>query len=257
MFAKIKFKKKICISCGISFAPSSGVQKTCNNCRHKCPVCGGPKSEHAPQCSKCACKFKRKFKRVCEHCGGKFTDSNNKSKLCKKCFKLKSKGICIDCGCKIKVRATRCNSCNAYNRKPADQPGGWNKYEYNDCLYRSKWEIEFAKILTECQVDFEYEVYHAETKTRPDFFIPALKRFVEIHPDYHGIKKSLPDDCVLVKTLSHSRAEALAIAFKVNKTAASEYINNMSKAALMGMFKISKSLTKYFKHSIINQGYNS
>jgi hypothetical protein len=45
----------------------------------------------------------------------------------------------------------------------------------------------------------EYEKFCPETKNWPDFYIPDLDLYVEIHPDCWGPKK-LPKNCVLLKT---------------------------------------------------------
>ena len=204
----------------------------------------------AKACRKCSAKENRIFRRVCEKCGADFTDRNNKSRYCPICDPLEMPIACIDCGKPITRSHERCNSCSALHREPEKQPKGWRKYEYNGTRYRSKWEVSVAAILTFCKVDFKYELYHKETGTRPDFYIPALDRFVEIHPDYHGKKKSLPGNCVLVKSLSHARAAAFSVAFKVNKPAAISYFNLLSKQAQRGMSRVTLDLAMYLRQAI-------
>jgi hypothetical protein len=158
--------------------------------------------------------------------------------------------VCIDCGCSITKGRKRCNPCSANNRSPNHYKSGWAKYEFEGIKYRSTWEIEFAKILLACGVEFQYEVFHKETKTRPDFYIVAKDRFVEIHPDYHGKKKALPENCILVKTLSHTRAIALSICFSLEREKTIDYIGKMTKKSRRGLNKIAMDLCVYLRNAM-------
>lgn len=157
---------------------------------------------------------------------------------------------CIDCGVQITTGKKRCNKCNAANRPPEHYSKGWKKYEYNGIRYRSTWEIEFAKILTDCKVDFAYELLHEDSKTRPDFYIHEKKMYVEIHPDYHGKKKFIPDNCILVKSLSHARAVAYSICFRLNKTETIRVFEKMSRQAKIGVLHVLLSLAETTREAI-------
>lgn len=75
--------------------------------------------------------------------------------------------------------------------------------------------MEFARILGDIGIPFEYEKFHKETHTLPDFYIPEIDRYIEIHPDCWGEKKNLPENSVLIKKPSHVRATAMAMALKL------------------------------------------
>lgn len=252
-FANAKFKEKSCTVCGVSFVPKSGIQKDCEKCKFTCPICGGEKVPGSKHCAKCTFKHTRKFNRVCQECGDKYKDSNNRSRYCEKCNSKINTGLCVDCGNPVSTKAKRCNTCNAYFRNTNFPPKGWKKYEFNGVKYRSKWEIAFAEILTACDIDFKYELFHQGTGTRPDFYITKLDRYIEIHPDHHGTKAKLPENCILVKTLSHARAAAFSIAYKLNKDKAVCYEKRMSWQARSGMYKISLDLAVYLRGAIFER----
>lgn len=252
-FSQISFAEKWCSRCGVEFKPKSGVQINCDSCRFVCSICGGRKSNRGkPACRRCATKNTRRYNRTCALCGIQFQDRNNKSLYCDDCDLKVNPIVCLDCGVAITRGHQRCNACQAKRRasNPNRPPTGWRKYEHNGTRYRSKWEVEFAKILEICNVSFEYERRDVSTGTRPDFYIHALCRFIEIHPDYHGIKELIPENCVLVKTLSHARAMALAVALKVNPVAAKAHVKSLSTQAKRGFDKIIFSLAVFLRQTI-------
>lgn len=235
------------------FTPHSGVQIRCDSCRFRCKTCGGKKSNGSSElCIRCAIKEKRRFIRSCQDCGAVLYCRNNKTKYCEACDKKHNPMACIDCGTPITRRHKRCNSCVAINRSldPSCLRKGWLKYVHNGTRYRSTWEIAAAKIFEACGVNFEYERIDQETRTRPDFYIGAIDRYLEIHPDYHGVKKVIPHNCVLVKTLNHARASALGIALKMNPEAAKTYISNLSTMGKQGLERVSRDLVMYLRQAI-------
>lgn len=232
------------------FAPKSGIQSRCDTCRRVCKGCGGQKCDgKRPYCHSCSMRITRRFNRQCMRCEAMFTDQNNKTEYCQACHGIVYPSACVDCQEPITYRHKRCPKCSAIarNRDDTKCPGGWKRYEFNGTRYRSRWEIEVAKILEACQVQFEYERRDDHTKTRPDFYFPTLDRYLEIHPDYHGVKKVLPVNVTLVKSLSHARSAALAVAFRLKPDQAKQFLKSMSGQALRGFGKISLDLAVYLR----------
>lgn len=203
-------------------------------------------------CLKCAAINKRSFLRICEICSFEFKDKNNKRKYCDGCDLKINPCLCELCGINITRRAKKCNRCVALTRT---QRGGWRRYEHNGINYRSKWELAVVDVFEKCSVDFEYEKFDQETKTRPDFYISKLGRYLEIHPDYHG-KKRIPENAIIVKTLSHSRATALAIALRVNPDTTHNYLKTLPNRALRGQLRISISAACYIRQLIEERNLN-
>ena len=164
----------------------------------------------------------------------KFTDNNNKRKYCDACDKLLSPMKCERCGISITYGHKMCNSCVGYTREPR-RPNkeklqtGWKRYLYNGIYYKSSWEVAVAEVLTKCEIKFEYERKDPQTNTWPDFYFPELDRYLEIHPDYHGKDKIIPDNCILVKFKDYGVAAALAVSLRLNPIKTKEYWASFSK----------------------------
>jgi hypothetical protein len=147
----------------------------------------------------------------------------------------------------------RCNRCQAKARAadPAQWSRGWKRYEFNGVKYRSTWEVAVAAIFTECGVPFEYERWDAATKSRPDFFVPAVGRYLEVHPDCHGLKTNLPPNCTLVKTLPHAKAAAFGIALRVNPDGASRYLASAHSRGVAAVYRAVCSLAVSVKRELL------
>ncbi|MGL4638389.1 MAG: hypothetical protein ACRCVX_01450 [Shewanella sp.] len=216
-------------------------------------MCGGKVSKPG-LCSSCACKTIREFNIKCTSCGESFKAKTNKPTLCIQC-KPKTLTHCVDCGViKKSARGTRCNSCSAKNRSANGKAsGGWDKYEVNGIKFRSKWEVRFAEILWRFGVEFKYEMFHKQTMTRPDFYICELDRFVEIHPDFHGVKDKIPENCVLVKTENDAEAMAYAICMGIKGDIVVNQIMAMgSRRAKYLLARVDK-LATYLRQAIEEQ----
>lgn len=239
------------MKCGITFTPRSGASRKCDSCRNVCESCGGPKSDRTNNiCIKCAAKHKRVFSRKCETCSSVFYDKNNRTRLCDSCAGPKK--VCLDCGVSISsCRAKRCNSCaRVHVAKSSDRkPSGWRRYEHDGIRYRSKWEVETAKLLNELGLDFEYERIDMETKTRPDFWIPSVERYLEIHPDIYGAKKPVKD-CIVVKTREHALVSVFAVGFAKNPAKAKKSVESMKMARLNALERWITSLCAYLRQAI-------
>lgn len=207
-------------------------------------------------CLACVAREVRAFQRTCVDCGAGFTDQNNRREYCNTCDAKHHPGVCCGCGAAVGKRNQRCNSCEATRRgqDPDRPPRGCRRYEHNGVRYRSKWEVEFASILEGAGVEFQYERFDPETRTRPDFYITALDRYVEIHPDVHGPKK-LPSNAVMVKTREHARAMAFSIALKVNRPGLDAFMRSQSVRSVRGMYKSTLSLLVYMGTAIVTGEY--
>lgn len=247
----MKFKPKNCRFCGVSFIPRTGIQNACIDCRTKCPSCGVVKSGQSKpglRCRKCSCKEAREFARTCQECAEQFTDRNNKTTLCPSCMSREGRGTCCGCGIKVSDRATRCNSCRARDAIETNTTFA-HKYEFDGIKYRSKWEAEFARRLTEYGVEFEYERYCPASKGFPDFYIPAKGLYIEIHPDWHGPKR-LPENCILVKTQTHAKAIALNLGLAINPEKAGAVVKSRSRRTLCYDLKACEKLAIYLRRAI-------
>lgn len=235
------------------FKPSSGSQTRCESCRTSCRICGGKVSKPG-LCSSCACKTIREFSIKCSSCGEIFKEKTNKPTMCKKC-KPKVHTHCVDCGVEKKsARGSRCNSCSAKNRaRNGISPGGWAKYEVGGIKFRSKWEVKFAEILWRFGVDFKYEMFHKPTMTRPDFYICEIDRFVEIHPDFHGVKEVIPENCVMVKTENDTEAMAYSICMLINRDAVLKHISGMGIRKAKYLLARVENLAMYLRQLIQEQ----
>ena len=243
------------MKCGIEFSPKSGASKKCDACRSLCAACGGKKSSRTTSslCLKCASGLVRLFDRKCIDCGANFKDKNNKTKKCNSC--AGKRGQCIDCEKELSSwRPKRCNSCSRkfIAKAQTSKPRGWRRYEFDGVRYRSKWEIEVAGVLRQCGVLFEYERLDQETKTRPDFWVPSISRYLEVHPDIYGEKKPVTD-CVIVKSKGHAIAAALAIGFRCNPERAKEMVSAMKKARLKATQRWALDLCAYLRQAIMER----
>jgi len=247
---KMIFKRKICKNCSSEFTPLSGVQALCGNCIRVCDCCKTPipKYSRSNLCQKCSAKSKRKFSRICKECNIIFFDSNNKTIKCDACRKKENKGNCKTCGIKISKKAFSCNSCRAKASPP--NTSFLHRYEFNGIKYRSSWELEFAKLLNEFNVSFEYEKYCKDTKNFPDFYILELGVYVEIHPDIHG-EKRLPINCFLIKTLAAAKTMAILIAWMIDRKSAKEKIEKFKKAKIGHSIHNLKNIINYLQAEIM------
>lgn len=238
----MEFKDKKCLFCGKIFTPIAGPQIYCNYCKTHCYICGKEKSGISGSirmCKLCVIKNRQYKDATCIICGKTFKSTNGIAKKCSVCNPRIP--FCLDCKKPITKGRLRCNSCE---RKYGHKIGrykekGWKKYKFNGINYRSSWEVEAAKIFFACGVKFEYEKYDKETKTTPDFFLPQLNRYFEIHPDAYGIKR-LPKNSVIAKTRTQAVIFAIVQSFRVNENKTKRYIKSMSK-----------NKKKYFLKSII------
>jgi len=193
----------------------------------------------------------RKFIKQCIKCGKNFRDTNGKSSLCKKCT---PPAICKDCGISIKKGKTRCNHCaRIFSHKNGIYKGkGWKKFEYNGQKYRSSWEVDFAKIITDGNINFEYERYDKTTKTWPDFYFPWIDRYVEIHPVKPELKV-IPKNCVMVITKKQSDTIAKCIVFKKNKPAFEKTMSDMKSREIKKEYDNALDLCMYLKQALLEQ----
>ena len=247
----MNLKNKVCRSCESVFSPRSGVQVFCDGCRKKCQECGGPKGVYGrpgKPCLKCSCKSERQFFRTCTECKAVFSDGNNRTQKCQGCRAKDPRGVCLDCGIAISKDARRCNGCRAKSAVATNTTFG-HKYEFDGIKYRSKWEAEFARRLTEYGVEFEYERYCPASKGFPDFYIPAKGLYIEIHPDWHGPKR-LPENCILVKTQTHAKAIALNLGLAINPEKAGAVVKSRSRRTLCYDLKACEKLAIYLKRAI-------
>lgn len=104
----------------------------------------------------------------------------------------------------------------------------------------------------QCGVLFEYERLDQETKTRPDFWIPSVSRYLEIHPDIYGEKKHV-EGCVIVKRREHAIVAALSIGLRCNPERAKEMVANMKNARLKAAQKWALDLCAYLRQAIMER----
>lgn len=180
-FTHIKFKQKTCDGCSFSFVPNSGVQTSCNKCGrfYRCTYCGirKLKVKSSTQCFSCYVEYRAFLK-----------------------LWLSYSCCCLNCGKILSShKRLRCNSCQAKLRSIATPGNSWRRYKYKGIKYRSTWEVKFAKLCHKLKIKFEYERFCPETRNWPDFYIPSIDLYVEIHPDCWG-PKNLPKNCTLLKT---------------------------------------------------------
>ena len=150
-----------------------------------------------------------------------------------------------------KIGRFRCASCTTKkkHRDGVYANSGWNRYEYNGVRYRSKWEVEAAELLDTLQIPFVYEKKDEPTNTRPDFYIPELDRYLEIHPDRYG-KKPYIENCIVVKTKEHAIASVLAIGFRIRRARTIHYIKQMQTRSVQAIGKHTFSLAYYLREMI-------
>jgi hypothetical protein len=214
----------------------------CEKCRTTCSVCGEPVTRTNRRTGPRRCKrcqyTTRKNLRTCQKCSAQFEATNNMTRLCPAC---EQSGYCLDCGVKISSKyAVRCNSCNQrylHEIGVFQSRGAWARYEYNGIKYRSKWEVEFATTLTDLGIEFEYERWHSETRTRPDFYFVPLDLYVEIHPDCWG-EKILPRNAILLKTIPEVRAFCIMLEWLTNREKAKEEYKAMRTPRLRYQHKM-------------------
>lgn len=76
----------------------------------------------------------------------------------------------------------------AINTLQGDNNFGYTKARqcyYNGIRMRSSWETEFASILDELGLKWEYEAYKFRLSSKtymPDFYLPQYKQFIEVKP---------------------------------------------------------------------------
>ena len=159
----------------------------------------------------------RKYRNKCQKCYVEFIGRNNSDRYCETCRIEFDPGKCSDCGISITKYHKRCNGCRAKARAKDGVPSkSWMRYEYNGTKYRSEWELYCAKMLDFYGIEFEYEKFHEPTSTFPDFWIPAIGIYLELHPDWFGEKKNLPENTQLVKERKKIRDAVLGIVVRVN-----------------------------------------
>jgi hypothetical protein len=63
------------------------------------------------------------------------------------------------------------------------------RYQYGNVSFKSSWELSFAKFLDEHNIiwsyesaSFEYQYYEYKKSYVPDFYLPDLGYYIEIHP---------------------------------------------------------------------------
>lgn len=263
-FNKESFKKKICSLCHKDFKPNSGCQKYCDICRTTCPSCGShtnkirDDNKRRISCRKCF-GSKRKYTFNCKLCLKFSRGSNNKQKICTRCKEKLS--YCIDCNKKLsklgKNRPRRCSSCSAKEQwiRGIRVKRGFKRLEYNGQCYRSKWEIEFAKMLTNCGIEFEYERYVKSLNCYPDFYIEKLDLFIEIHPDYYGPKR-LPKNCLLIKKKSHLEVAFILLFMLYFKPGRDKVFDKMSTRKLKFYIKALTEMAPQIKQAIVERDSN-
>lgn len=138
-------------------------------------------------------------KKACEDCGNLV--SRNTSERCSKCFKKYNvgknnthyKGIkyyCVDCNIQVSdSRHKRCNNCRSkyfsgkrshlYGKTPPIP----KRISYNNFLFRSYWEANFAKWCDLSNIKWQYEPKMFDlgnTTYTPDFYLLEFDCWIEI-----------------------------------------------------------------------------
>lgn len=188
------FAQKICNSCNELYTPISGASRYCMQCRNTCILCKlNPRTagKHCDECRSVNLKEFHKTRRI-------------------------TLPHCLDCSVQITRGRKRCVKCSARARvrDPRFKPT-WSRWrhEFNGVIYKSKWEVKFAKLLINRHIPFIYEKQDPITLKWPDFYFPALDRYIELHAPCWG-KKILPDNAVLIDSDKHLYALALSLEFK-------------------------------------------
>lgn len=253
-FSRINFEPKQCLGCKQSFVPKSGIALYCDICRFTCRICKKPRNKCGATgkpklCQKCS-KIFVKYSLICKLCGNIFEGKTNKISYCSVCDLIIYPRKCIDCNKTIGKYHKRCNKCSALNRMIKDNDKSFTKKtcEYNGEKYRSNWEIEVVKILNKNNILFEYERKDEITQTRPDFYFKEIDYYLEVHPDYWGENKIIPDNCLLVKTLEDAKAAAEFFSWKLNKNKYLDSLKYFTRKEFLAQEKRRENFNKYLKN---------
>jgi len=126
-------------------------------------------------------------KKRCNKCKGKgklnpnFKNDNTHNNKCNDCGKIISKYSkrCQKCVGKLTSKRQRGKNNPMYGRPPVHG----KRIKYNKILFRSTWEVEYAKYLDKHNTKWRYEpkvFYLGDTTYTPDFYLPESDTWVEI-----------------------------------------------------------------------------
>lgn len=138
----------------------------------------------------------KKSKPLCIDCGIQISGFEHKRCIvCVKTYQTGKnasnyKGVkyeCIDCGKKLaNIYSKRCQPCaktGKRNNRFGKTPKHTKRINYNNIIFRSLWEANFAKWLDLSGIKWKYESKTfdlGDTTYTPDFYLPEFDCYIEI-----------------------------------------------------------------------------
>lgn len=159
--------------------------------KHKCLNCNKIIDYRNIRCQKCWGKSIRKELPHCIDCGKKVSKYN--VKRCCECYHKWSRGINSPMTGKklsrlIRVKISKTSKRLGINKGRKNgmfgKPTPHGKHiKYKKILFRSSWEVAYAKYLDKQGIEWQYESKTfdlGETTYTPDFYLPKSDTYVEI-----------------------------------------------------------------------------